>query len=236
MFPSRTKRWCTTEMKFLTAKAVMQAAHAAGELPVNVLGIRGEESPARAALPEREIDEDLDAMVWRPILRWTLADVIAIHRRHGITPNPLYLREAGANRVGCWPCIMCGKAELKLLSRDDNRVRALEALEFCVGWLAAERYAVRGHIIMRPPAFFRGNRADRIDTWCGKCRGTGILDGAACETCKGKGSRLEIPTIPIRARLEWAWTSRGGSQMRMDLPEDSGCMRWGMCDTAGDPD
>lgn len=174
--------------------------------------------------------------IWRPILRWTLADVIAIHRRHGITPNPLYLREAGANRVGCWPCIMCGKAELKLLSRDDNRVRALEALEFCVGWLAAERYAVRGHIIMRPPAFFRGNRADRIDTWCGKCRGTGILDGAACETCKGKGSRLEIPTIPIRARLEWAWTSRGGSQMRMDLPEDSGCMRWGMCDTAGDPD
>jgi 3'-phosphoadenosine 5'-phosphosulfate sulfotransferase (PAPS reductase)/FAD synthetase len=229
MFPSRVARWCTSELKYHCAVAVMRAAHAAGELPVNVVGVRAEESVARRDLPEREIDADLDAAVWRPLIAWTTADVIAIHQRHDVRPNPLYLRAEGARRVGCWPCIQCGKAELRLLARDDHRVRALEALEFVVGWLASERYAERGDVMVRPPAFFQG-RSDAVATWCGRCRGSGQRDDAPCTRCDGVGSRMEIPTIPIRTRLEWAQTDRGGDQMMLDLPSDSGCMRWGMCD------
>lgn len=233
MFPSRVARWCTSELKYHAAVAVMRAAHAAGELPVNVVGVRAEESAARRGLPEREIDADLDAAVWRPLIAWTTADVIAIHQRHGVQPNPLYLRAEGARRVGCWPCIQCGKAELRLLARDEHRVRVLEALEFVVGWLACERYAERGDVMVRAPAFFQGNRADAVATWCGRCRGSGGRDDADCTRCDGAGVRVEIPTIPIRERLEWARTSNGGAQMLLELPSDSGCMRWGMCDLPG---
>jgi len=52
--------------------------------------------------------------VWSPLTRWTLDDVIAIHRHHDLRPNPLYL--LGAARVGCWPCIFARKAELRLIA------------------------------------------------------------------------------------------------------------------------
>ena len=49
--------------------------------------------------------QDFDAEVWRPD---TLerGEVIEIHHRHGLRPNPLYL--LGATRV-CWPCIFARK-------------------------------------------------------------------------------------------------------------------------------
>ncbi len=266
MFPSRTRRFCTQELKFFTARDVMREVHAGGAAPVNVLGIRADESAARSQLPERELDMDLDAMVWRPLLRWTVEDVIAIHRRHGVTPNPLYLRNA--TRVGCWPCIMAGKAELRLL--DEQRIRALERLEHFVGLLAVERHAKRmevagddtPHTPFRPPSFFQGNRRDAIDVGpCPTCSGSGrdpewtpppadtvypgdeygdtyereAAESPNCRDCQGTGRKTQIPAIPIRKVVEWARTDRGGAQMLMPLPDDSGCMRWGLCDLpAGD--
>lgn len=207
MFPSRTRRFCTKELKYFTARDVMREAHAAGLAPVNVLGIRADESVARSKLLERELDEDLDAMVWRPLLRWSLDDVIAIHARHGVTPNPMYLRNA--TRVGCWPCIMAGKAELRLLSKDESRIRVIERLESLVTELSQERHDARGEELVRAPAFFQGNRNHGVQN----------EDGS-----------WSIPCIPIRRHIEWALTDRGGSQMLLDLPDDSGCMRWGLCD------
>ena len=204
MFPSRRLRWCTQEMKYRLARAEMQAEHRAGRLPVNVVGVRAEESAARARLPERGLDGGLDAMVWRPLLHWTQGQVVAIHQRHGLAPNPLYLRDKGARRVGCWPCIQCGKAELRLLARDEKRVAALELLEAVVGRLAQERRARNGAQPLEGlPAYFQASQRDQ------------------------SGRR---GTVPIRKHLEWAQTSRGGRQMLLDLPSDSGCMRWGMCD------
>lgn len=207
MFPSRTRRFCTQELKFFTARDVMREEHAAGRSPVNVLGIRAEESLARSKLLERELDEDLDAMVWRPLLRWSIDDVIAIHRRHSVTPNPLYLRNA--TRVGCWPCIMAGKTELRLLHKDEARVAVIERLEAMVTELSRERHEARGEELLRPPAFFQGNRSHGVQN----------PDGS-----------WSIPCIPIRQHIEWARTDRGGVQMLLELPEQSGCMRWGLCD------
>lgn len=208
MFPSRQRRWCTQELKMFTCRDVMREVHASGLAPVNVVGVRAAESRARAKLIERELDEDLDCMVWRPMLRWSIDDVIAIHHRHGVHPNPLYLRNA--ERVGCWPCIMAGKPELRLLAGDEGRIRVIERLEAIVAVLAAERLAARGEVLDHPPHFFQGHRSDR-------------------------GEDGKIPTLPIRERVEWAQTDRGGVQMMMPLPDDSGCMRWGLCDLpAGD--
>lgn len=207
MFPSRTRRFCTQELKYFTARDVMREAHAADLAPVNVLGIRADESLARSKLLERELDEDLDAMVWRPLLRWSIDDVIAIHQRHNVHPNPMYLRNA--TRVGCWPCVMAGKAELRLLAKDEPRILVLERMEAMIGKLSQERYDARGEDLVQVPAFFQGNRSHGVQN----------ADGS-----------WSIPCIPIRRHIEWALTDRGGSQMMLDLPDDSGCTRWGLCD------
>lgn len=200
MFPSRTRRYCTQELKYFTARDVMREVHAQGRAPVNVLGIRAEESRARSKLLELELDEDLDAMVWRPLLRWTLQDVIDIHQRHAVVPNPLYLRNA--SRVGCWPCIMAQKSDLRVFAKDDHRIRVIEVLERRLNELAEERYAAKG--LAREPfdrTFFLTHDGD---------------------------------PVPVRRHIEWALTDRGGSQMMFDLPDDSGCMRWGLCDLPDD--
>jgi 3'-phosphoadenosine 5'-phosphosulfate sulfotransferase (PAPS reductase)/FAD synthetase len=42
-------------------------------------------------------------------------------------------------------------------------------------------------------------------------------------------------TLPIRHRVEWSKTARGGRQMLMDLPDQSGCSVWGLCDLPEEP-
>lgn len=126
MFPSRTKRWCSDELK-LKPLACWVAAQS--DEVVMAVGIRAEESEKRAAMPEREWSDGLDCEVWRPLLAWTLDNVIAIHRKHGLAPNPLYAR--GANRVGCWPCVMVSKGEMRMIAESDPariaEIRDLEA-------------------------------------------------------------------------------------------------------------
>ena len=81
IMPRRTVRFCTQELKVFVAQAVMRREHEAGRAPVNVVGIRADESAARARMTEHEVSPTLDCLVWRPILRWSLDDVIAIDRK-----------------------------------------------------------------------------------------------------------------------------------------------------------
>lgn len=129
MFPSRTKRFCTQELKVSPLAAYIRGRAEALDVEcVNPVGIRAEESAARAKLGAWEWQETFDCDVWRPLLHWSLDDVIAIHKRHGLTPNPLYLR--GAMRVGCWPCIYARKEEIRLVSElDPSRIDQIRALE-----------------------------------------------------------------------------------------------------------
>lgn len=52
--------------------------------------------------------------LYRPLVDWKVDDVIALHKRHNLPINPLYLK--GTRRIGCWPCINCRKDEIKLIS------------------------------------------------------------------------------------------------------------------------
>jgi 3'-phosphoadenosine 5'-phosphosulfate sulfotransferase (PAPS reductase)/FAD synthetase len=124
-FPSKQRRWCTEELK---VKPIAKFIAGLGAECVNAVGIRAAESEARSKFPEWEWSDALDCETWRPLLRWTTEDVVAIHQRHGLRPNPLYL--AGAERVGCWPCIYARKAEVKLISdRDPARMELIQQLE-----------------------------------------------------------------------------------------------------------
>jgi 3'-phosphoadenosine 5'-phosphosulfate sulfotransferase (PAPS reductase)/FAD synthetase len=210
IFPRRTVRFCTQFLKVFEAVKVIRQEHDAGRLPINVVGIRAAESAARSKLGEYEVSPTLDCMVWRPLIRWSEQDVIDIHRRHNIKPNPLYLQ--GASRVGCFPCIMARKAELRMVGRDANRVEAIRMLE------AAVRESYRAKYVdvatFNPPTLFTASRRD---------------------------SNGDRPGVLIDEALRWAATADGVplEQERL-FPEqddpDEGCMRWGMCDMGGSDD
>ena len=143
-------------------------------------------------------------MVWRPILSWTKADVIAIHNRHGIAPNRLYLQ--GAERVGCWPCIFSRKSEVRFIADNDpERIAIIRDLEEAVSILAARRIAKKGESFesrgLKPPTFFLGHKGEERNT--------------------------------IDRVVEWSRTKRGGRQMSMFREDEivPGCLEWGLCDT-----
>lgn len=151
IFPFRTVRFCTQELKVFCVRDLVAEVHEAEGLPVNVVGIRAAESRARAELPEREISTSLDCMVWRPLINWTESQVIEIHRRHGVPPNPLYLR--GSSRVGCWPCINARKGEVRLV--EESRIAVIERLEAMINELASERKHAKGEELTKRIAMFQ---------------------------------------------------------------------------------
>lgn len=145
MFPSRVIRFCTQELKVRPMQRYLRSRLDAGEDVLNCVGIRRAESQARAKMPEWEWADGFDCEVWRPLVAWSEQDVIDIHRRHGLAPNPLYLR--GATRVGCWPCIHARKSEIALVAKlDPERIERLAALERDVTEASDARGAERGEL------------------------------------------------------------------------------------------
>lgn len=206
MFPSRTRRFCTTELKVKPLYAYVNGQASNADC-VNAVGVRAQESRARSELSEWEWSEGLDAEVWRPLITWTEADVIAEHHKHGLPPNPLYL--LGASRVGCWPCIYARKDEIRLLADiDPARVDEIRALETLVGLAQTARRAEKGE----PPA---EQRPSFFGLW---------LHGEGTRACR-----------PIDAVVKWSRTAGGGQNLALFAsgPPDEGCMRWGLCDTGG---
>jgi 3'-phosphoadenosine 5'-phosphosulfate sulfotransferase (PAPS reductase)/FAD synthetase len=203
MFPGRTRRFCTSELK---AKPLNSWARAA-EVDVIALGIRAAESAKRATMAEWEWSLDADAWIWRPLLAWSEADVIAIHRRHGLRPNPLYL--AGASRVGCYPCIFSRKGEVRRIAdTDPGRIAEIRALEAEVDAASLARHAARGEdreaVGHGRPTFFQA-------------------------------PIREAGAWPIDRVVTWARTAHGGRQLELfDPPGGDGCARWGMCESNPD--
>lgn len=206
IFPRRTARFCTQSLKVFVAQDVIREAHVAGLLPVNTVGTRAAESLARSKLSETEISATLDCMVWRPLLRWSEDDVLDIHRRHNVKLNPLYLR--GAERVGCYPCIMANKAELRMVGKDARRMEAIRLLEHFVREAHEARAVAKGETVSRLPTLFTASRRNET------------------------GDR---PGVLIDEVIAWARTTRGAPMEQGILFEDgddpnAGCMRWGMCE------
>jgi 3'-phosphoadenosine 5'-phosphosulfate sulfotransferase (PAPS reductase)/FAD synthetase len=208
MFPSRTRRFCTEELKVKPAIAYLNARVAAGEDVINAVGIRAGESKARAKMTEWEWSKDFDCEVWRPIIRWTEAEVVEIHTRHGVRPSPLYLM--GAGRVGCFPCIFARKSEIRLIAekRPEQIVR-IRKLEERVQAERAARALAKGEEPGNPPTFFQAP----------------IRDEDGKRKC-----------IPIDDVVAWSRTLRGGEtedrQEELFARGDEGCMRWGLCETS----
>jgi 3'-phosphoadenosine 5'-phosphosulfate sulfotransferase (PAPS reductase)/FAD synthetase len=204
MFPSRMRKWCTKELKVLPF--LLWCESNATDI-VNVVGIRHDESLARATWPEWADHPDApNVEVWAPITGWSVEEVIGIHKRHDIPPCPLYLR--GSTRVGCWPCIHSNRDDLRALAADAERVAILRDLEALVA-----RAAIVGHNhdpdLGETRSFFQA----RIEE---------------------KGKPIRYPCWPIDKVLAWANRIPRKRGWQMDLfaavPSEAGCSRWGMCE------
>ena len=113
-FPSAKARFCTEELKIYTTQDHIQKLKYQGFDVIAVSGVRADESAGRANKPEWDYSGTLLCYQWRPLIRWTIDDVKAIHAKYGIPLNPLY--DIGAQRVGCWPCIMSRKEEIRTIA------------------------------------------------------------------------------------------------------------------------
>ena len=113
-FPSTKARFCTEYLKIYVTQREVQRLKYEGWNVIAVNGVRADESDQRKNKPEWDYSANLFCYNWRPLIRWTVQDVFAIHNRHKIPLNPLY--EIGAQRVGCWPCIMSRKAEIRIIA------------------------------------------------------------------------------------------------------------------------
>ncbi|MBF0341058.1 MAG: phosphoadenosine phosphosulfate reductase family protein [Magnetococcales bacterium] len=131
-FPSTKARFCTSELKH---EPIFYGVHeplmAAGNMVVSWQGVRAEESSRRAALPKMDWPSP-HLCNYRPLLRWSLADVVATHKRHGIELNPLY--QMGMHRVGCMPCIHSRKDEIRRIAElFPDHIRKIAEWEIAVG-------------------------------------------------------------------------------------------------------
>lgn len=133
-FPGKAfRRWCTEELKLSPFSAeIDRIREETGDVVTVVLGIRAEESADRAEMPEREWSDFYDCEVWRPLITWTLEQVLDEHALAGLPLNPLY--RLGSERVGCWPCIKSGKREIRLVAENDpDRIAEIRRLEQATG-------------------------------------------------------------------------------------------------------
>ena len=186
MFPSKQRRWCTEELKIKPLQHFQQVIHDKTKKPIiSAVGVRASESSARASLPWIDgmiLRSKLEVAVWRPILQRSEQWVIDIHRKHGLTPNPLYLR--GARRVGCWPCIYSRKSEIRMIAdQDPAQIERIRKLEKDASDVARSRGA-------RDIAFFQARKPDTDGRY--PCEPIDkVVDW--CRTAKG-GKEYEEPT------------------------------------------
>ena len=113
-FPSTKTRFCTTELKvFPFQEQVLMPLLRAGRQVVMWTGVRADESKARSKL-EMWNWEDPGYLMYRPIFHWTAEQCFSYTASHGVKNNPLY--QKGMHRVGCMPCIMSRKHEVREIS------------------------------------------------------------------------------------------------------------------------
>jgi 3'-phosphoadenosine 5'-phosphosulfate sulfotransferase (PAPS reductase)/FAD synthetase len=118
-FPSPKARFCTEDLKVLPMSEWIAEHYGRGIIdhPVLVQGIRRQESDRRSTAALWDSNNSggsrrvFECPVWRPLIDWTYDEVFDIHAQYHFEPNPLY--KMGAKRVGCFPCIFSGKADLR---------------------------------------------------------------------------------------------------------------------------
>lgn len=121
-FPSHNRQYCTEFLKIRPLTEYSMEIIDNGQAVWSWQGVRLDESHSRMTRLQgtgacvKSFDVAGGGLFnYRPILRWTAADVFEAHKLAGIYPNPLY--KQGMTRVGCMPCINCSKPEIAAIAK-----------------------------------------------------------------------------------------------------------------------
>jgi 3'-phosphoadenosine 5'-phosphosulfate sulfotransferase (PAPS reductase)/FAD synthetase len=108
-------RFCTSEMKGAQLAREMRRRYPTGDV-VSVVGIRREESSARAKMPVWRADPRTTRRTgvghtWHPVLHWSRPEVLDYIRHRGDTVHEAYILYL-SSRVSCAFCIMSSLGDL----------------------------------------------------------------------------------------------------------------------------
>jgi len=121
-WPSSEARWCTSDQK--TSQVLKLITRLTAELNLsrqarilNCLGIRAQESPARAKKASFEVDKKATngkrhVDRWLPIFDWKVEQVWDRIRQSGVRYHEAY--DLGMERLSCCFCVLATKADLTI--------------------------------------------------------------------------------------------------------------------------
>jgi 3'-phosphoadenosine 5'-phosphosulfate sulfotransferase (PAPS reductase)/FAD synthetase len=112
MIPQNSGRFCTVELKVIPTQQFLSSIDDDDFCLYD--GKRCDESDERSNLQAQEWADIYDCYVYHPLRHFSAQDCFDLCERHGVKPNPLYMR--GASRVGCFPCINLNLGDLKRMS------------------------------------------------------------------------------------------------------------------------
>ena len=123
-WPDPARRWCTSDFKTgpieRELRRYLKANPRFGGRIVSAMGMRAEESPARARKPPWRLSERNSRagriwFDWLPIFDLTETQVFNVIRNAGQSPHPAY--PMGMSRLSCVFCIMASRADLRTAAR-----------------------------------------------------------------------------------------------------------------------
>lgn len=122
MWPSSSSRYCTSDLKRdPIAKQIRRIMDERGaKVAINCMGLRAEESPARAKVAPWELNKRISnsrRTVWtcNPILSMLVGEVFAVIAAAGQKPHWVYA--AGMHRLSCCFCVLAGEKDLALAAQ-----------------------------------------------------------------------------------------------------------------------
>ena len=120
LWPSNSARWCTSDFKAgpiqRELRRYLKANPRFGGRLVNAMGMRAEESPARARKAPWRRNERMSVagrqvFDWLPVFELSTEDVFRIIRDAGQMPHWAYA--AGMSRLSCSFCILASRTDLR---------------------------------------------------------------------------------------------------------------------------
>ena len=120
LWPSNSARWCTSDYKAgpiqRELRRYLKTHPRFGGRLVNAMGMRAEESPARAGkAPWRRNDRmsvaGREVFDWLPVFDLSTDDVFRVIRQAGQSPHWAYA--AGMSRLSCSFCVLASLADLR---------------------------------------------------------------------------------------------------------------------------
>lgn len=200
-FPTLHRRFCTRQLKIKPVSRWLRCEYPTG-LPILANGIRYSESKSRARMNRwDEFPEHRQVWLWRPLLPLSEQDVIDLHSRHGVPPNPLYLRQS--TRVGCWPCIFASKSDIRSVAEETPwRIDEIRTLEKSIWQITKERLEKAG---------------------------TSFNPGTVGMFFQASWQGVGKPCLGVDEMVSWSKTKRGGKQFAL-FGREEGCVRWGLCE------